>query len=207
MYWKQSWIQMLIGFSATHRISASVLSPHFNSFLSSPPILSVVCFSTRFPLFLLYCLPHSLFITSGVQLADIIQTTTKNDVINYLGRDYVIKLLCVFLCARTYLLLSECVCAHSCALYKMSTLFRWDWRASIQAIWMLNCWPTGVLPMQSEYEQIILKRKSLLLHNRQKWCIDTQIWKGSNCNIWDETTVWCLELHTQRTNTVFNDEK
>lgn len=38
-------------------------------------------------------LSQSPFITSGVQLAGNVDATTKNDVINYLGRDYVIKLL------------------------------------------------------------------------------------------------------------------
>lgn len=45
-------------------------------------------------------LTRSFFITSGVQLADIVLAPTKNDVINYSGRDYVIKCVFVRLCLR-----------------------------------------------------------------------------------------------------------
>ncbi len=65
-----------------------------------PPILF---FSYMLSLFLFPCsvsFSHSLFITSGIQLAGIVDAITKNDVINYLGSDYVIKLLCV--CTLVY---------------------------------------------------------------------------------------------------------
>lgn len=58
----------------------------------------------------------SLFITTGIQLADIVLATTENDVINYLGRDYVIKLpslcFCGAMCACSHL--AVCTCTPDC---------------------------------------------------------------------------------------------
>lgn len=94
----------------------------------------------------------SLFITTSVQLADIEPATTENDVINYLGRDYVIKLpslcFCGAMCARSHL--TVCTWAHS-IVYALVLcidahiiIFRQEWKTSRWAICWLNCWPTVV---------------------------------------------------------------
>lgn len=68
---------------------------------------------------------HSLFIISGVQLAGITAAPSRNYVINYFRRDYVIKLLCVCVdveCACEYLSESG-VCAIACCIYWKCRVF------------------------------------------------------------------------------------
>lgn len=87
--------------------------------------------------------PHSLFITTGVQQADIVRATTENDVINYLGRDYVIKLLFLWFCG------AMCACSHltvcTCTLVYVGVhcvvhiiICRHEWKPSMWAICWLN---------------------------------------------------------------------
>lgn len=67
---------------------------------------------------------HSLFITSGVQLVGIVAAPTRNYVINYLRRDYVIKLLCV--CVFVHVHVNTSVSVYTwmcdCVLYLVATL-------------------------------------------------------------------------------------
>jgi len=81
---------------------------------------------------LLFCLSFFLFITSGVQLASIV-APVKNDVINYLGRDYVIKpfRVCVCVCVCVYV----CVCELPCL--NLNAALSMHLRVTVCCIW----WP------------------------------------------------------------------
>ena len=115
---EQRWLQMLICFLPHPQTLFFCITSPFQPFLflsmwsarsfHQPPTLCLFIHAFFVPaplslsLSLSLSLPSFLFITSGVQLAGSVDATTKNDVINYLGRDYVIKLL--WACAR------PCVC-------------------------------------------------------------------------------------------------